>query len=140
MSTTKCNEDTMTLERISARTFVIIGGLFWVVAAFAAGRGLVSGSSIMSFDTALMPLVLTVAILAIGWFFEYAATGILVVGSIGVAAWGMSVGWEAGVWMLMISTLIAPMLISATLFFLAARMQGVCSLEAQAAATEVPAA
>jgi hypothetical protein len=139
MSTTKCNEDTMTLERISARTFVIIGGLFWVVAAFAAGRGLVSGSSIMSFDTALMPLVLTLAILAIGWFFEYAAAGILAAGSVGVLAWGVTAGWEPGVWMLMISTLVAPMLISAALFFLAARMQGVCSLESRHA-SEVPAA
>jgi hypothetical protein len=139
-TTTKYNEDTMTLERISARTFVILGGLFWVLAAFAAGRGLVSGSSIMSMDTALMPLVLTLAILAIGWFFEYVAAGILVAGSIGVLAWGITAGWEAGVWMLMASTLIAPMLISAMLFFLAARMQEACSLESLDIAPEVPGA
>jgi hypothetical protein len=139
MANPACNLDRMTLERISARTFVVLGGLFWVVAAFAAGRGIVRGSSIMSFESALLPLVLTIAIFAIGWFFEYVASGLLVLGSIGVMVWGASANWEPGVWMLVVATLVAPMLIAATLYFLAARMEGICAVESGSLA-KVPAA
>jgi hypothetical protein len=140
MATTTCNPTRMTLERIAARSFVVLGGLFWVIAAIGAGRGLFTGNSLMSMDTALLPLVLTLVVLAIGWFFEYAAATILIAGSSAVLAWGITAGWEAGVWMLMASTLIAPMLISAALFFLAARMQEACSLESLDISPEVPGA
>jgi hypothetical protein len=141
MATNACNLDRMTLQRISARSFVIIGGVFWVLAALAAGRGFVGGDgSIMSATTAMLPLVLTVAILAIGWFFEYAASAILAAGSVAVVAWGVIAGWEGGLWMLMLATLVAPMLISGTLFYLAARMHGICRIESQAVPSRVPAA
>ena len=141
MANTSCNLDRMTLERIVARSFVVVGGVFWIAAALAAGRGFVGGDgSIMSSTTVLFPLVLTLAILAIGWFYEYAASAILVAGSVSVATWGIVAGWEPGVWMLMITTLLVPMLISAALFFLAARMQGICSLESRGITSRVPAA
>jgi hypothetical protein len=141
MANPACNLDRMTLERIVARSFVFVGGLFWMAAALAAGRGFVGGDgSIMSATTALLPLAMTAAILAIGWFYEYAASAILVAGVSAVTAWGLAAGWEAGVWMLMIATLIAPMAISATLFFLAARMEGICSLESRGAVSDAPAA
>jgi hypothetical protein len=130
MANTSCNVDRMTLERIVARSFVVLGGLFWMVAALAAGRGFVGGNgSIMSATTALLPLALTAAILAIGWFYEYAASAILIAGSSAVVAWGLTAGWEGGVWMLMGTTLLAPMLISSAMFFAAARMQGICTIE-----------
>ena len=45
-----------------------------------------------------------------------------------IVAWGVVAGWEPGVWGLMGVTLMAPMLIAATLYFLAARMETVCAV------------
>lgn len=143
MAKTACNPDRETFQRISARAFVIMGGVFWMAAALAAGRGfgvsIAAGSGLVSFEGALLPLVLTIVVFGIGWFFEYLASAILVIISAIVMAWGVQSGWEPGVWALMLSTLVAPMMISATLYFLAARMEGICRLESREV-SRVPAA
>jgi len=134
MTTTKCNPDRLTIERLAARTFVVLGGIFWVVATFSAERFYQGSSTLISARNALLPLALTLIVLAVGWFFEYAVSALLAIAAFAVVVWGLASGWEPGVWMLMISTLVAPMVISGTLFLLAARMQHVCTLEYVAAA------
>ena len=137
--TAKCNQDRLTVERIAARSFVVLGGLFWVIATFSAERVFRGGSDLISARNALLPLALTVIVFVIGMFWEYAVSALLAATSAGVLAWGFYAGWEPGVWMLMIATLVAPMIISGPLYFLAARMQRVCTLERQTTAKEAPA-
>ena len=129
MARTRCNPERLSLQRLSARTFVVVGGVFWVMAAFLAERLYGSGGDLVSAQNALLPLSLTVVVFAIGWFWEYAVSALLGVIAVGVVVWGVTANWEPGVWMLVIATLIAPIVISGTLFLLAARMQTVCKLE-----------
>lgn len=133
----ECNTDRMNLERGFARGFVIAGGLFWVVAAFA-GRFFYNeaGTAIATRD-AVYPFAATVAILVIGWSYERLAALLLFAGAAGVVAWGILFGWEAGLWFLMSAVLLAPMLLAAVLFLLAGRMEDACALE-QLRATEPP--
>jgi hypothetical protein len=61
-----------------------------------------------------------------------------VAGAAAVVVWGAVSGWEMGVWSLVGLTLIAPMLVSASLYWMAARMERVCSIaEARPAPTGV---
>ncbi len=124
-----CRPDNMTVERIAARSFVVAGGLFWVAASLAADLGFRRSTALVSANNALLPLMLTIVVFAVGWYFEYAAAALLLLISGGVIAWGVSAGWEPGVWMLVAATLVTPMLISATLYTFAARMAGICRLE-----------
>jgi hypothetical protein len=125
-----CRPVAMSVYRLIARLFVIGGGVFWVSAVFGADWGYRGVSPLISARNALIPLAATLVVLAIGWFFEYAASAVLVVGSAAVVAWGFLAGWETGVWVLMVTTLIGPMMTAAVLYTLAARIQTACSLQA----------
>jgi hypothetical protein len=118
----------MSVYRLVARLFVIAGGVFWVTAVFGADWGYRGVSPLISARNALIPLLATLFILSIGWIYEYAASALLVASTAAVIAWGVVAGWEAGVWALMVTTLIGPMVTSAVLFTMAARMEGVCAL------------
>lgn len=124
-----CRPESMNLTRLFARLFVIGGGIFWVTAVFGADYGYRGASPLVSARNALLPLALTVAVLAVGWFFEYVAAGILTAGTGAVIAWGVTAAWETGVWALMVTTLIGPMLTAAMLFIIAARMEGICAIQ-----------
>jgi hypothetical protein len=124
-----CRSEAMSVYRLFARLFVVGGGVFWVTASFGADWGYRGVSTLVSARNALVPLVLALAVLAIGWFYEYLASGVLVASAAGVVAWGVVAGWEAGVWALMTFTLIGPIVTAALLFALAARMENVCELE-----------
>jgi hypothetical protein len=139
MAAKKCDQDRMSLQRLAARTFVVLGGLFWVMAAFSAERVYNGGTDLVSASNALLPLALTIAVFAIGWYQEYLVAAILGITSFGVVVWGATVGWEPGVWMLMLATLVAPMVISGTLYLMAARMGTVCKLEHEASGEVTPA-
>jgi hypothetical protein len=115
--------DRYTIEWMAAMAFVVLGGLFWMAATFAAMFMFHDGGRLMTWQNALLPLALTLIVLAVGWYFEYAATALVAVVATGVVAWGVVSGWEPGVWMIMLSTLVAPMVISGLLFFLAGRMR-----------------
>ena len=92
--TAKCNQDRLTVERIAARSFVVLGGLFWVIATFSAERVFRGGSDLISARNALLPLALTVIVFVIGMFWEYAVSALLAATSAGVLAWGFYAGWE----------------------------------------------
>ena len=86
-------------ERIFARGFTVLGGIFWVVLAFA-GPYVYGGQTVMSaVQTAIYPLAFTLAVLILGWFYERLAALILSLAAIGTIAWGMIWGgWEPLVW------------------------------------------
>ena len=133
----ECNTERMSLQRAFARGFVVAGGLFWIIAAFA-GRFFYNeaGTAVATRD-AVYPFAATVAILVIGWTYERLAAVLLFAGASGVVAWGIMFGWEPGLWFLMSVVLLAPMLIAAVLFLLAGRMEDACALE-QLKASEPP--
>ena len=130
MSTRRvCNTERKGVERLAARSVVVAGGLFWVVAAFAAQYSFRGAAVLESAGSALYPLAATIVTLAVGWRYERLASVLLVLGAAGVAAWGALYAWEPFVWLIMSTVIIGPMLLAATLFALAARMEGICELE-----------
>lgn len=123
-----CNYDVMNTQRIFARGFVIAGGLLWTAAVFGAMDTYMKMAIARSVLDAMIPLVLTVVVFLVGWFYEQLASAILAVAAIGIVVWGVIVGWEAGVWLYMGVTLIAPMVVAALLYLLAAQTQTLCAL------------
>lgn len=111
-------------ERMLARGFTILGGVFWIVAAFA-GPYIYGGSSILgAFGFAAIPLVFTTSVLAIGWFYERAVSLVLAVAAGGTVAWGLITGWESSLWAIMFVFFVAPTVVAALLFFLAGSKAG----------------
>jgi len=108
----------MYIERGVARGFVILGAAFWGICVVAASLWLRSGTMNLLLIV-LVPFLMNVACLVIGWRWERTAAAMLVLTSVGVVWWGIVAGFEAGVWMLYILLLIGPMMTAATLFWLA---------------------
>jgi len=112
-------EQRIQLERGFARAFVIAGGLFWAVAAFAGlyvFRANGMGAAILG---AFFPLVATLVTLVIGWYYERVMAALLVMASFAVVVWGVMAGFELGVWGIVTVALIGPMMTAAVLFWLA---------------------
>jgi hypothetical protein len=107
-------------ERIFARGFTVLGGVFWVGLAFA-GPYVYGGQTVLgAFQTAIYPLVFTVGVLVLGWYYERLAALILALSALGTIAWGLIWGgWEPFVWVIMIGFFVTPTVISAVLFYLA---------------------
>jgi hypothetical protein len=127
-----CEYDRMNFQRLGARVFVAAGGAFWAVAAFGADFAYKDQSIEVAVGNAFVPLAIAVLALAVGWYYEVLVAAILLAGTIAVIAWGVVAQWEAGVWVIVAFVLIAPMVIAAVLFLLAARMQNICTLEEHA--------
>jgi len=109
------------VERGVARAFVIAGGAFWSIAAFAgllAFRQSGVGAALLA---AFYPLVAVLVTLAIGWYYERVVSALLALASLAVVVWGVIFQFELGVWMIMTFTLIGPMATAAVLFWLARR-------------------
>lgn len=123
-----CNMERMNIERMIAQALVIGGGLFWVAAAYT-GRFAFQGASVLeSVGSAAYPLIATVVVFAVGWWSERAASVLLYAMSAGVLGWGLIVGWEPVVWLVMMSVLFVPMLIAGIAYHLAANMDRVCAV------------
>jgi hypothetical protein len=110
-------------ERGTARAFVIGGGIFWSVAAFAGLYSFLKAGVGNALLGAFFPLVAVLATLAVGWYFERVAAISLAIASLAVVAWGVIYQFEAGVWGLMIVALVGPMMTAAVLFWMARRDQ-----------------
>jgi hypothetical protein len=133
-----CSYERMNTERIVARLFVVLGGIFWVFMLFGAGTGSgyrlgpVSGSDVSSaLGTAAIPLAFTIIVFVLGLFYERLTALLLVLASLAVVIYGLIAVWESGVWLFAISVLVAPMLIAAALFWMAGRMEQICKMEQQ---------
>jgi nitrate/TMAO reductase-like tetraheme cytochrome c subunit len=110
-------------ERLFARGFVVAGGMFWVVAAFAGPYAFQDTSLAESLATAMWPFLATVVTLVVGWRYERLAAMLLLAASAALFAWGIINEWEIGVWILMAFVMFSPLLIAAILFFLASRAE-----------------
>ena len=113
----------ISLERGFARAFVIVGGVFWAVAIFAGMYSFRQTGVVSAMVGAFYPLVAVIATLVIGWYYERAASALLVLASFAVVAWGVIYQFELGVWVLMTIALIGPMMTAAVLFWMARRDQ-----------------
>ena len=117
------SRDVEYIERILARGLVLAGGVFWMLAAFT-GPYIYEGIGLASaLRTAAWPLLAAVMTLVIGWKYERLAALLLFAASSAVVEWGVLYAWEVGVWVIVSIVLIAPMLLSAALFTLAARSE-----------------
>jgi hypothetical protein len=107
------------LERGIARAFVILGGVFWGIAAFAGLFSFQETGARAALMAAAVPLGAALVTLVIGWYWERVAAALLVAASATVVYWGVVTQFELGVWILLTIFLIGPMLTAAVLFWLA---------------------
>jgi hypothetical protein len=119
----------MNIQRIGARTFVVVGGILWVAMAFGAEWAYIGSplSKAMAYS-ALVALGIA-AVFVVGLFYEYVAAGVLTAAVIAVVVYGAIVRWEAGLWATIAFFFLVPMIAAAVLYALAARMQTICELE-----------
>jgi hypothetical protein len=109
--------------RFFARGYVIAGGIFWMVGAFAGPyvyKHMTAGDSAL---VAMWPFLAAAVILVIGWTYERLAATLLFGASAAVAVYGVLYSWEIGVWMIMTAVLIAPMIMAGVLFIVAAHQE-----------------
>jgi hypothetical protein len=97
----------VTVQRGTARAFVVVGGVFWSVASLA---GLFA---------AFYPLVAVIATLIVGWYYERITAVLLLLASVAVVAAGVIYQFDLGASLLVAVALIGPMLTASTLFWLA---------------------
>ena len=109
------------IERGVARAFVILGGVFWGLAAFAGYYSFQETGVQAAFLAASIPLMAALVTLLIGWYSERAAALLLTAASIAVIYYGVVAQFEVGVWILMTIALIGPMMTAAVLFWSARR-------------------
>jgi len=122
-------------ERIFARAFTILGGVFWIGAAFAGPLMYQRQDAIHTLiGQGMYPLAFTIGVLVLGWFYERLAALILMLGAVGTVAWGLINGtWEPMVWGIMLAFFVAPSVIAAILYFLADNAPAAEATEADAA-------
>jgi hypothetical protein len=131
------------VERVLARSFVALGGLFWVLAFFGANTRASYAYFVYTLPEleraamyALIPLLITAAIFALGMFYERAAGMVLLAIAVAMLVWGaINHLGEVILWVTAVSVLVAPAAIAAVLFLLAARTQEVQELKQPAPAT-----
>jgi len=125
-----CNTETMNAQRILARAFVLVGGLFWVFMSWGAAWAYQGAPLTEALGGALIYAAVIAVIFILGMFYEYLTALILLIGAGALVVYGIIGGWEVGVWATVFFFFILPMLIAALLYFLAARMQKICTLAA----------
>jgi len=126
-----CNYERMNVQRIFARGVVLAGVILTgaaIVGAFAR-LGYTAQTPLAYAQTAAIPFALAVIVFVIGLWFEVLAAVVLAVGAVGIVVWGLVAGWEAGVWLVMITIVVGPMLFSGALYLLASQTQQVCELQ-----------
>ena len=110
------NRERKNTERIFARGFTVLGGVFWIVAAFAFAGPLTKGGIVYP----LVPLVFTAVVLTLGWFYERLTALILGLAALGTVAWGIIMQWsDPIVWGVMLGLFVGPTVVAAVLFYLA---------------------
>ena len=130
----------LNIDRVFARLFVVMGGVFWVLAFFAA-KTPQSYSNLSNYtlpeisaasQAALIPLGIVIVVFVLGMFYERLTGIVLVLAAAIMIVWGIVEHWSADgivLWITAFSVLVLPTLVASALFELAARRQ-----EAQEAA------
>jgi hypothetical protein len=109
----------VTVERGTARAFVVAGGVFWSVASLAGLYTLHVTGMNDGFVTAFFPLVACAATLVVGWYYERVAAAALLLASVAMVAYGLIYQFDAGAWLLVTFALIGPMMTASVLFWTA---------------------
>lgn len=123
-----CRAEAMNTQRILARAFVLVGGLFWVFMAWGRSWAYEGAPITVALAWALLYALGIAAVFVLGMFFENLAAIVLVIGAVAIVVGGIVMGWELGVWTTVFFFFILPMIIAAVLYFLAARMQRICGV------------
>lgn len=123
-----CKTEQMNAQRLMARFFLLIGGIFWVIAAVSAQYAYRGAPFTEALRYALVYAAAVFAVFLIGLFYENLAATILVLGIVGILITGIVLGWGAGLWAIIFFFFMVPMALAAILFLLAARMQKICTL------------
>jgi len=124
------------IERILARAFVVVGGLFWTLAFFGANTRASYATFVYTLPEvgrasaiALIPLALTAGVFVLGLYYERLAGVALSAMVVGMLAYGVVLHLDEPVlWTTAITVLVAPAAISSVLYLLAARTQEVQEL------------
>jgi hypothetical protein len=135
-----CNTESANVERIIARMFVVLGGVFWVAMYFGAStnaeweRLVYTTADIeKALGSALIPLAVVIVVFVLGMFYERLTALVLLGLCAAVVVYGVLAGWESGVWLTAMVVLVGPMFTASILFWLAGRMQQICLLEQKVA-------
>ncbi len=109
----------VTVERGTARAFVIAGGVFWSVASIAGLWTFRQTGLNIPLLAAFFPLVACLATLVVGWYYERLTSAVLLLASVAAVAWGVIYQFDPGAWMLVVAALVGPMMTASVLFWLA---------------------
>lgn len=123
-----CNLEQMNFQRIFARIFVFIGAILWGSMAWGAKWAYQGAPLSEALGAGLLYAGAILLLFAIGLFYENLAALLAVVTSLAVIGIGLFSGWETGVWAVMVFFFVFPLLTAGALYFLAARMQKICTL------------
>lgn len=123
-----CKTDEMNVQRIMARAFVVMGGLFWVAMIWGAQWAYEGAPVTQALGYAAVVAAGIAVVFVIGMFYENIAAILLAVGALAVIVFGFVSGWESGVWGIAFFFFVVPMVAAAVLYALAARMQRICKL------------
>jgi hypothetical protein len=107
---------------------VLAGGLLWVMMAWGAQWAYKGAPISVALASALYFAIGLAAIFVLGLFYENLAAAVLGLGAVAIVVMGIVGAWETGVWATVFFIFLLPMLISAALYALAARMQRICAL------------
>jgi hypothetical protein len=109
----------VTVQRGTARAFVVAGGVFWSVASLAGLYSFQQTGANTALIAAFFPLVACIATLVVGWYYERVTAAALLLASVAVVAWGVIYQFDPGAWLLVTTALVGPMLTASVLFGLA---------------------
>jgi len=123
-----CNLETMNAQRIMARLFVIVGALFWGFSAWGAKWAYEGAPFTEALSLALVFAGAIMVLFVVGLFYENLAAVLAAIASVAVIVWGVIAGWETGVWSVMLFFFVLPLALAGALYYLAARMQKICTL------------
>lgn len=124
-----CNTERMNVERIMARFMLILGGVFWVSMVWGAAWVYQGAPFQKAAGGALIYAIAIAVVFVVGLFYEYVAALLLALAAVGVVVYGLIMGWWAALWATMFFFFILPLLVSAVLYYMAAQMQKVCTME-----------
>lgn len=108
-------EDRLAMDEILVRGFVLSGAAVWAVAALGA---LFAGEMSVFYGYGVIALFVLAAFVT-GLYFERIAATELTIGAGALLAWGITAGWDAGLWMTVGGTLLLPMVAAAGMYYFA---------------------
>jgi hypothetical protein len=109
----------VTVERGTARAFVLAGGVFWSIASLFGLWTFRQTGMNAALLAAFFPLVACAATLIVGWYYERVTASMLLLATLAVVSYGVIYQFDLGAWLLVTVALVGPMLTASVLFWLA---------------------